>query len=63
MSHFTSTCDKSYDRHTYKVTFQNGREQLFGDYETVKNFWFMHSGLGGMVVTVIDPKKVGKGFI
>ena len=63
MNHFTSTCAKSYDRHTYKITFQNGREQLFGDYEAMKNFWFMHSKISSMVVSVVDPETVGGGFM
>ena len=63
MNHFTATCNKLYDRHTYKITFRNGREQLFGDYESVKNFWFAHNQLSQMVVSVVDPKKVVEGFM
>ena len=40
MTEFTATCNKPYDRHEYVVTFANGRQQLFGDYETMRNFWF-----------------------
>lgn len=63
MNIFTSTCNKSYDRHTYKITFGDGKEQLFGDYETMKNFWFTNCRLKEMVVSVTDPKKASEGFI
>ena len=59
MTEFTATCNKPYDRHEYKITFANGREQIFGDYETMRLFWFTHSQVSTMVCSVID-KKVKK---
>ena len=62
MTEFTATCPKLYDRHQYKITFGNGREQLFGDYETMRNFWFTHCRMSKMVVDVIDIKQESIGF-
>lgn len=62
MKHFSSTCDKPYDRHEYVLTFPNGRQQLFGDYETMRSFWFAHSQISEMVVSVIDVKSKPVGF-
>ena len=59
---FTQTSDEPYDRHQYVITFGNGRQQLFGDYETMRNFWFTHVQLSKMVVSVIDPKPQVAGF-
>jgi hypothetical protein len=57
MTEFTETCSKSYDRHDYSIRFADGREQLFGDYETMRHFWFTHSMLSNMTVHVIDKNK------
>ena len=57
MVEFTETCDKSYDRHSYVINFAEGRQQLFGDYETMRYFWFTHSKLSTMTVEVIDNNK------
>mgnify|MGYP007062016969 CR=1 FL=1 len=62
MTEFTSTCQKPYDRHQYKITFSNGGEQLFDDYETMRSFWFSQVQLSKMVVSVIDPKPTKLGF-
>ena len=59
MTEFTATCDKPYDRHLYKITFGNGREQLFGDYETMRLFWFTHFQVSKMTCSVVD-KKIDK---
>ena len=62
MTEFTATCNKPYDRHQYKITFSNGREQLFGNYETMRNFWFTHCRMSSMVCSVIDVKTPTIGF-
>ena len=62
MAYFEQTCNKLYDRHQYKITFSNGREQLFGDYETMRNFWFAHCRMGTMTVSVEDVKQTKLGF-
>ena len=60
MADFTETCSKSYDRHNYAIRFADGREQLFGDYETMRSFWFAHPRLSNMTVLVKDKNK---GFV
>ena len=60
MTVFEQTCNKPYDRHNYAIVYSDGREQLFGDYETMRNFWFTHSQLVKMTVRVDD---VAKGFL
>jgi hypothetical protein len=57
MPDFTETCSKSYDRHDYTIVFPDGREQLFGDYETMRHFWFTHSRISKMTVVVTDKNK------
>jgi hypothetical protein len=57
MTEFTETCSKSYDRHSYSIVFSDGREQLFGDYETMRHFWFAHSRISKMTVVVKDKHK------
>jgi hypothetical protein len=57
MADFTETCSKSYDRHDYAIRFPDGREQLFGDYETMRYFWFTHSKISNMTVHVKDKNK------
>ena len=57
MADFTETCSKSYDRHDYTIVFPDGREQLFGDYETMRYFWFTHSHISNMTVVVTDKNK------
>ena len=57
MADFTETCSKSYDRHDYTIVFADGRKQLFGDYETMRNFWFQHSKLLKMTVQINDKNK------
>ena len=37
---FTSTCDKPYDRHTYKLVLNNGKAVILEDYEMVRAYWF-----------------------
>ncbi len=56
MTEFTATCDKPYDRHEYVITFANGREQHFADYETMRLFWFTHFQISEMTVSVRDKQ-------
>ena len=58
MTEFTATCDKPYDRHEYTITFANGRQQLFADYETMRAFWFTHSRLSRMTAEVTDLRPI-----
>ena len=40
MKTFKQTSDKPYDRHQYKIKFDDGKSILFPDYETMQHFWF-----------------------
>ena len=39
---FTSTCDKDYDRHTYKLVLKNGKALILEDYEMVRQYWYQY---------------------
>ena len=58
MTEFTATCNKPYDRHEYAITFSNGRQQLFGDYVSMRNFWFTHCHLSKMTAEVTDVSPI-----
>ena len=60
--YFTQTSAESYDRHDYVIEFGNGRQQLFGDYETMREFWWTHVQLSKMTVSVLDKKPTSIGF-
>jgi len=36
---FTSTSDKPYDRHTYKLVLKNGKALVVEDYELARAYW------------------------
>ena len=36
---FTSTCEKDYDRHKYKLVLKDGRELVLEDYEHARAYW------------------------
>ncbi len=57
MKVFEETCSKSYDRHSYPIMFADGGEQPFGDYETMRQFWFTHMKLSKMTAVVKDKNK------
>ena len=61
-TYFEQTSAESYARHDYVIEFGNGRQQLFGDYETMRNFWFAHVQLSKMTVEVLDKKPTSIGF-
>ena len=61
-TYFEQTSTESYDRHKYEIEFGNGRKQLFGDYETMRNFWWTHIQLSKMTVSVLDKKPTSIGF-
>jgi hypothetical protein len=51
-----------YDRHDYKLVYDNGNEVIFDNYESVKLTWFQHSGNFLSYVEVLDKQKHIKGF-
>ena len=58
---FKQTCDKPYDRHDYKVIFEDGKEIIFDNYEDVQLTWFQNGGQFLSHIEVLDKKK-SKGF-
>jgi len=58
---FKQTCDKPYDRHDYKVVYDDGKEIVFNNYEDVQITWFQHGGNFLSHIEVMD-KKQSKGF-
>ena len=58
---FTQTSDKPYNRHDYKIVYNDGKEVIFDNYEDAHVFWFQHSGLYLNPIEVLD-KKTNKGF-
>ena len=59
---FKQTCDKPYDRHDYKLVYEDGKEVIFDDYEYVQLTWFQHCGKFLSHVEVLDKKQASKGF-
>jgi len=64
---FEQTSDKLYDRHQYKLEFDDGRFITMDSYEELRRVWFQYCSNAitskGMIVTVIDKKKEVKGFM
>ena len=63
---FTQTSDLPYDRHTYKIVFDDGRSLSFESWEEAQAYWFMRKNLGNLIaIEVVDPpakKTTGGGF-
>ena len=60
---FTTYCDKSYDRHVYRMYSKEGKYITFEDYELMRYYWYqMREEVSH--VEVVEPKKRagGKGF-
>ena len=37
---FTTTCEKDYDRHRYKLVLKEGKELILEDYEMARAYWY-----------------------
>ena len=62
MNYFTQTCDKPYDRHHYKLVYDN-KEVIVKTWEEVREHWWNKRSINPPVVHVLDkPKKKSKGF-
>ena len=59
---FKQTCDKPYDRHDYKVIFEDGKTVIFDNYEDAQLLWWNRSGNFLSHVEVLDKKQKKKGF-
>jgi len=40
LKEFTSTCDKDYDRHKYKLCLKNGKAIVLEDYDMARSYWY-----------------------
>ena len=59
---FTSTSNRSYDRHKYELVFSDGRSVVTDDYSDMKKAWMQHTSVCSHV-NILDKKKSrGGGF-
>jgi hypothetical protein len=61
MKTFKQTCDKPYDRHHYKLVYDDGREVVFDNYTDAQLTWFQTSQQFLSHIEVLDIKEK-KGF-
>ena len=59
---FKQTCDKPYDRHDYKLVYEDGKEVIFDNYEDVQVTWFQRGGNFLSHIEVLDKKQKKRGF-
>jgi len=61
---FEQTSYEPYDRHQYKLEFDDGRSIVIDSYEELRAIWFEHiRNWNNVTVSVIDRKqKSSKGF-
>jgi hypothetical protein len=59
---FKLHCEKPYDRHDYKVVYEDGKEVIFDNYEDVQLTWFQRGGNFLSHIEVLDKQKQTKGF-
>ena len=59
---FKQTCDKPYDRHDYKLVYEDGKEVIFDNYEDVQLTWFQRGGHFLSHIEVLDKKQKKRGF-
>lgn len=60
METFKQTSNLLYDRHQYKLVYNDGRQDFFEHYEDVQGTWHMYQQFVSHV-EVLD-KKIKKGF-
>ena len=60
MKTFKQTCDKSYDRHIYRVHLKGGKTIDFDNYEVMRYHWYQGRDLA-VSVEILDDTS-GKGF-
>lgn len=59
MKTFKQTCDKPYDRHSYKLIYTNGKEVVIEDYVDLQAIWFQTPSQFLSHVEVLDTKQKG----
>jgi len=53
--YFKQTSDEPYDRHQYRLDFEEGKSIIFDDYEQMRSFWFEQiRNWHGCTVTILD---------
>ena len=61
--YFTQTSDLNYDRHRYKLVYEDGRSKEFDSWEKVQSVWFQSHKEWLSHIEVIEPvSKKNKGF-
>lgn len=63
--YFTQTSDLDYDRHNYKLVYEDGRSKEFDSWERVQSAWFQTHKEWLSHIEVIDiakSKTAPKGF-
>ena len=59
---FEQTCDKSYDRHHYKMVCKS-KSVVLESWDEVQEYWWNNIAFNpDMIVEVIDKPKTTKGF-
>jgi len=59
--YFTETSSESYDRHDYRLEFNNGQSLLFTNYEQMRSYWFECArNWGDCKVIVLEKKQTTK---
>tara|TARA_Y100000015_G_C2333694_1_gene62490 strand:- start:96 stop:305 length:210 start_codon:yes stop_codon:yes gene_type:complete len=62
MVYFEQTSDEPYDRHSYELEFNSGKQSItFEDYEHLRAYWFeCVRNWGDCKVNVLDRKQKKK---
>ena len=53
---FKQTCDKPYDRHSYKLVGINGNELIFDSWEEAQLYWFQAPSRFCLLYTSPSPR-------
>ena len=61
MKTFKQTSDEPYDRHDYKLVYNNKQSVIFDNYEDLRHAWYNSPTQFRSHVEVLD-KKTKKGF-
>ena len=56
---FKQTCDKPYDRHKYKLFYDNGKTVVFEYWEDVMAAWLQHNPFVSHIEVIDRKKKYG----
>lgn len=63
MAHFTHTSDLPYDKHDYKLIFNNNKSKIFTNYYDLLHVWYSTPKEKLDRVEILDKKKKNsKGF-